>query len=69
MLAKWLWAVIALRWANIIASRPGDVWCWDVTFLPAQIQGCRLYFYLALDLYSRKSLFGIISCCGISCAP
>ena len=22
-----------------IASRPGDVWCWDVTFLLTQIQG------------------------------
>ena len=22
-----------------IATRPGDVWCWDVTFLPALIQG------------------------------
>ena len=37
-----------------IATRPGDVWCWDVTFLPAQIQGRWLYFYLILDLYSRK---------------
>jgi transposase InsO family protein len=37
-----------------IATRPGDVWCWDVTFLPAQIQGCWFYFYLILDLYSRK---------------
>ena len=33
-----------------IASRPGDVWCWDVTFLPAQIQGRWFYFYLILDL-------------------
>jgi putative transposase len=37
-----------------IATRPGEVWCWDVTFLPAQIQGCWFYFYLILDLYSRK---------------
>ena len=37
-----------------IAARPGDVWCWDVTFLPTQIQGCWFYFYLILDLYSRK---------------
>ena len=37
-----------------IATRPGDVWCWDVTFLPAQIQGRWFYFYLILDLYSRK---------------
>jgi putative transposase len=37
-----------------IATRPCDVWCWDVTFLPAQIQGRWFYFYLILDLYSRK---------------
>jgi putative transposase len=37
-----------------IATRPGDVWCWDATFLPAQIQGRWFYFYLILDLYSRK---------------
>ena len=37
-----------------IAIRPGDVWCWDLTFLPTQIQGCWFYFYLILDLYSRK---------------
>jgi putative transposase len=29
-----------------IATHPGDVWCWDVTFLPAQIQGRWYYFYL-----------------------
>jgi putative transposase len=37
-----------------IATCPGEVWCWDVTFLPAQIQGRWFYFYLILDLYSRK---------------
>jgi transposase InsO family protein len=37
-----------------IATRPGQVWCWDVTFLPAQIQGRWFYLYLILDLYSRK---------------
>jgi transposase InsO family protein len=37
-----------------IATRPGEVWCWDVTFLPASIQGRWFYLYLILDLYSRK---------------
>ena len=37
-----------------IATRPGDVWCWDVTFLPAPVQGRWFYLYLILDLYSRK---------------
>jgi transposase InsO family protein len=37
-----------------IAAGPGSVWCWDVTFLPAQVQGRWFYLYLILDLYSRK---------------
>jgi len=37
-----------------VATAPGQVWCWDVTFLPAQVQGRWFYFYLILDLYSRK---------------
>jgi putative transposase len=37
-----------------IATEPGDVWCWDVTFLPATVQGRWFYLYLILDLYSRK---------------
>jgi len=37
-----------------IATRPGEVWCWDMTFLPALVQGQWLYLYLILDLYSRK---------------
>jgi putative transposase len=37
-----------------IATRPGEVWCWDVTFLPARVQGRWFYLYLILDLYSRK---------------
>jgi putative transposase len=37
-----------------VATCPGEVWCWDVTFLPARIQGRWFYLYLILDLYSRK---------------
>jgi putative transposase len=37
-----------------IATRPGEVWCWDVTFLPARVQGRWFYLYLILDLFSRK---------------
>jgi putative transposase len=40
--------------ATHIATRAGEVWCWDVTFLPAQIQGRWFYLYVILDLYSRK---------------
>ena len=37
-----------------IAAGPGQVWCWDVTYLPAQVQGRWYYLYMILDLYSRK---------------
>ena len=37
-----------------IARQPGDVWCWDITFLPAQVQGRWFYLYFVLDLFSRK---------------
>jgi len=37
-----------------VATSPGEVWCWDMTFLPAQVQGRWFYLYLILDLYSRK---------------
>ena len=37
-----------------IATRPAEVWCWDATFLPAQIQGRWFYRYLILDLCSHK---------------
>ena len=37
-----------------VATAPGQVWCWDMTYLPTQIQGQWLYLYLIQDLYSRK---------------
>ena len=37
-----------------IATAPRQVWCWDMTYLPAQIMGRWFYLYLILDLYSRK---------------
>ncbi|TDH58460.1 transposase [Dankookia rubra] len=33
-----------------VATAPGQVWCWDVTFLKAQVQGRWFYLYLILDL-------------------
>jgi transposase InsO family protein len=36
------------------ATAPRQVWCWDVTFLPAQVLGRWFYLYLIMDLYSRK---------------
>jgi putative transposase len=37
-----------------VAHAPGQVWCWDMTYLPAFIAGRWFYLYLILDLYSRK---------------
>jgi putative transposase len=37
-----------------VATGPGQVWCWDVTFLPTRVQGRWFYLYLILDLFSRK---------------
>jgi transposase InsO family protein len=37
-----------------IATGPREVWCWDMTFLPATVVGQWFYLYLILDLYSRK---------------
>jgi transposase InsO family protein len=37
-----------------IATGPGQVWCWDMTYLPANVMGRWFHLYLILDLYSRK---------------
>lgn len=37
-----------------VASGPRQVWCWDLTYLPAQVAGRWFFLYLILDLYSRK---------------
>lgn len=37
-----------------VATAPRQVWCWDMTYLPAEVTGRWFYLYLILDLYSRK---------------
>jgi transposase InsO family protein len=37
-----------------IATAPGQVWCWDMSYLPAYVMGRWFHLYLILDLYSRK---------------
>lgn len=37
-----------------VATAIGQVWTWDMTFLPAQVLGRFFFLYLVLDLYSRK---------------
>jgi len=37
-----------------IASAPRQLWCWDMTYLPAEVAGRWFHLYLILDVYSRK---------------
>ena len=37
-----------------VATAPRQVWCWDMTYLPAAVIGMWFHLYLILDLYSRK---------------
>ena len=37
-----------------IATAPRQVWCWDMTYLPATVAGRWFYLYLILDVFSRK---------------
>jgi putative transposase len=37
-----------------VATGPRQVWCWDMTFLPATVTGRWFHLVLILDLYSRK---------------
>ncbi len=37
-----------------VATAPRQLWCWDMTYLPASVQGKWFYLYLILDIYSRK---------------
>lgn len=37
-----------------IAKAARQVWCWDMTYLPATVVGRWFHLYLILDLYSRK---------------
>ncbi len=37
-----------------VATAPRQVWCWDMSYLPAWIAGRWFYLYLILDLFSRK---------------
>jgi putative transposase len=37
-----------------IAAAAREVWCWDMSYLPATVMGRWFHLYLILDLYSRK---------------
>jgi transposase InsO family protein len=35
------------------ATEPNELWCWDITYLPAEIRGKYFYLYLVVDIFSR----------------
>jgi putative transposase len=36
------------------ASGPNQVWSWDITWMPAAVKGQYFYWYMMLDVFSRK---------------
>lgn len=36
------------------ANKPNEVWCWDITWLPADVRGRFFFLYLIMDLFSRR---------------
>jgi putative transposase len=39
---------------ELVASRPNQVWSWDITYLKGPVRGTFLYLYLVVDLFSRR---------------
>lgn len=37
-----------------VADGPGQLLCWDITYLPSTVRGAFFYLYLFLDVWSRK---------------
>jgi len=41
---------------SFTASKPKQVWCWDITYLPSRVIGQHYYLYMIEDIYSRKAV-------------
>lgn len=39
---------------SYMASRPNEVWSWDITYLASTVRGLFYYLYLFEDIFSRK---------------
>lgn len=39
---------------SLTATKPNQIWSWDITYLRAGIKGNFYYLYLPMDIYSRK---------------
>ncbi len=38
----------------LTATKPNEIYSWDITYLPTCIKGVFFYLYLVMDVYSRK---------------
>jgi putative transposase len=38
----------------MVSAGPDEIYCWDITYLPAPIRGMYFYLYLFVDIFSRK---------------
>lgn len=39
---------------GFLATKPNEVWSWDITFLASSLRGTFYRLYLILDIFSRK---------------
>lgn len=37
-----------------LATKPNEVWTWDISYLPTKTRGQHYYLYLIVDIFSRK---------------
>ncbi len=38
----------------LVATKPNQVYSWDISYLPTAVKGLFFYLYLVMDIYSRK---------------
>lgn len=38
----------------LVATQTDQIYCWDITYLPAPVRGMHFYLYLFVDIFSRK---------------
>lgn len=38
---------------ELVATGPGQVFCWDITWLPLRVKGMFVYAYVVLDIFDR----------------
>jgi len=51
------------RPSPLIASAPGQVATWDITYLPTDVRGQYFYLYVVLDLFSRHAVAWQVYAC------